>query len=307
MASAPIWPDINTPLHLLALSSPFKPAAYEAGLKMLRELAPGIKIYPLFVPEAQWSEHLAGDDLARLACLRQALRHGGTIMAIRGGFGVSRLLPLIQSELLWAQINSRRPLIMGFSDITALLNPLAQHGLVGLHGPTLNQLPELDEASLREVEQLLNGALTWPRSLAGTIVTKGKAGGPLRGGNLTMICHLLATPYAPDFNNAILFLEEVSEPLYCLDRMLTQLELSGVPKLIAGVALGDVHGYQENISPEQIEQRRQLLIERLKSWDLPFICDLPFGHACRNRLLPVGAEAAISRNTLIVGISCGQR
>jgi muramoyltetrapeptide carboxypeptidase len=306
MAASPIWPDITAPLHLLALSSPFKPAAYEAGLKLLRELAPGIEARPLFAPEAQWSAHLAGDDQARLACLRQALRQGGTIMTIRGGFGVSRLLPLIQAERLWAELSWRRPLIMGFSDISALLNPLAQHGLVGLHGPTLSQLPELDEPSLREVAQLLGGALTWPRPLSGTIVTAGNAKGPLLGGNLTMVCHLLATPYTPDFSNAILFLEEVNEPPYCLDRMLTQLELSGIPELIAGVALGDVHGYQENISPEQIEQRRHVLITRLQSWNLPFICDLPFGHARRNRLLPVGAEAAIDKNTLIVGISCGQ-
>jgi muramoyltetrapeptide carboxypeptidase len=308
MAANPIWPSINTPLHLLALSSPFKPAAYEAGLKLLRELLPDIKAQPLLAPEAQCGPpHLAGDDRARLACLRQALQQGGTIMTIRGGFGVSRLLPLIQSGLLWAEMRARRPLIMGFSDITALLNPLARHGLVGLHGPTLCQLPELDEPSLQEVRQLLSGALTWPRPLTGTAINAGGARGPLWGGNLTMVCHLLATPYAPDFNNAILFLEEVSEPPYCLDRMLTQLELSGAPKLIAGVVVGDVHGHQENISPEQIEQRRQLLIKRVQSWNLPFICDLPFGHARRNRLLPVGAEAAMDRNTLMVGISCGPR
>jgi muramoyltetrapeptide carboxypeptidase len=311
MAVTPLWPDITKPLHLLALSSPFQPDVYDAGLQRLRDLLPELIVHPLFTPEATGNgdpvfKHLAGTDQARQACLRQALNQGGTIMAIRGGFGVSRLLPLIQSEQLWAELQRKRPVILGFSDITALLNPMAQNGLVGLHGPNLSQLPHLDEASLGEVGQLLNGSLTWPRLLPGVRIVEGQCQGPLLGGNLSMLCHLLGTPYAPDFANAILFLEEVNEPLYCLDRLLTKLELAGLPQLIAGVALGDVHGHNENISQEQIEQRRQLMVSRIASWGLPFICALPFGHARHNRLLPVGALAAMDQHTLAVGISCGQ-
>jgi muramoyltetrapeptide carboxypeptidase len=192
-----------------------------------------------------------------------------------------------------------RRLLVGFSDLTCLLNALAVHGLVTVHGPMAAYLPQTDQASLEELSALLSGAPPWPARLEGRPLAAGRARGPLLGGNLTLLCHLLGTPWFPELTGAVLFLEELGEPAYRLDRCLTQLLLAGVFNRVAGVALGSLSGRSED-PPELIA----VAAERLFGLGLPVAMDLPCGHGPVNRLLPLGALAELDggMGVLTVGI-----
>jgi muramoyltetrapeptide carboxypeptidase len=279
--------------------------AYQEALLCLRSL--GVENYhQCFSPQALAQPEqvigLAGSDRERAHWLEEAAESGGLLWVVRGGFGASRLLPLLD----WSKWLQRRPCLLGFSDITVFLLHLAGLGLVSLHGPTLTQLPYLAQSSRDDLAALLAGAELWPREFSGTVVVGGQAQGPLLGGNLCMLCHLLGTPYEPRLEGAILFLEETNEEAYNLDRYLTKLELAGIPNEIAAVALGGLWGYHEKTDAAKIERRRETVLQRLSAWGKPVLADLPFGHGENNRLLPVGATAAVSDNKLTVGILCGR-
>ena len=289
-------------ITLVAPASPFNGPAFDQGLARLSAALPNIKINFLFSYAArqqgnsEFPFHLAGTDEERARFLNSALLDDKLVMMVRGGFGSSRLL----NRLDWNEIVKARPRVLGFSDFTVILNHLADAGVVGFHGPGLTQLAYVDDDTMQEVALLIQGELNWPRCLYGSGLVDGRAQGKLMGGNLAMLCHLLGTPFAPQLKQAILFLEEVNEPAYRLDRMLTKLELAGVPQTIAGVAVGSLVGCQENANDQQ--ERQQLVNMRLKSWGKPCVVNLPFGHNTCNRILPVGGWANIEDNCLQVGL-----
>ncbi len=282
---SPKWYQPGQTIGLAAPASPFGRRYFENSLKVLGEMHPGLRLRAdgsIFAADG-W---LAGSDDLRARHLMRLFgaEDVGLVWAYRGGFGSSRVLPLLDLETMAASGRC----LMGFSDITCLLAALARHGLIGLHGPTLNQLPHLDLISREDVRSIIKGAPGWPHVLRGRTVTPGKAQGPLLGGNLSLVCHLMGTPWSIPFDGAILFLEDTNEQPYRLDRLLTQLELAGVPGRIKGLALGlfGAHGY---VNPE----RDRAVEQRVREWGVPLVCGLPFGHGPRNRVLPVGAAARI--------------
>jgi muramoyltetrapeptide carboxypeptidase len=285
------------------------PQALEAGLAALAELLPGVEVAAgpeLLARQA----YLAGTDAERAAHLSRAMLAPGVgaVLAVRAGYGSSRLLPLLALEALAA--GGR--LLVGFSDLTCLLNALASRGLVTVHGPmllnlaALNQTTLLDQASRDDLAALLSGRPPWPARLSGRPLAAGRAPsparGPLMGGNLTLLCHLLGTPWFPDLSGALLCLEEVNEPAYRLDRCLTQLILAGVLDRVAGVAVGSLCAEAED--PPELTQ---VVAERLAGLGLPVVMGLPFGHGPANRPLPLGALAEIDgqAGTLTVGLDLG--
>jgi muramoyltetrapeptide carboxypeptidase len=281
-------------------------AQYHKALACLPSL--GVESYREHFTAEAFVKHgqaisLAGPDDWRARMMNEAVNNPGLVWAVRGGFGSSRLLTRIN----WRVWLGLRPCLLGFSDITALLLNLANMGLVSLHGPTLSQVPYLDQSSMEDLCRLLSGRILWPQELSGRVIEKGSAQGILMGGNLTLLCHLLGTAYEPRLEGAILFLEEANEMPYCLDRCLTKLELAGIPDKISAVALGGLWGYYEKINIDECRRRQELVCRRVRAWGKPFLADLPFGHGQSNRLLPVGAGAALEDNRLIVGISCGTK
>ena len=184
--------------------------------------------------------YLAGDDKARADDINKAFadKSVSAVHAIRGGWGSARLLPHLDFDT----IRHNPKILIGYSDITALLLSIyAKSGLVTFHGPI--GLGRWDEYSLEYYKRVLfNGeqvtyankkglsdrnALTQVEFRTQTI-TPGKARGRLLGGNLTVMTAILGSPYVPDWENTILFTEDVHEDFYRIDRMLTQLELAGV-------------------------------------------------------------------------------
>lgn len=289
-------PRAGQTLALAAPAGAVEPAALEEARRLLAELVPQMTLR-LDPPVLARADYLAGPDSERADHLARLMTDPavGAVMAARGGFGCSRLLPRLDLEALAA---SRR-LLIGFSDLTCLLLALTGRGLVTVHGPVATQLPRLERESRAELARLLRGEPLWPRELAGRPLSPGRAAGPLLGGNLTSLCHLLGTPWLPNLRGAILFLEETNEPAYRLDRLLTQLELAGVWEQVAGVAVGWL-SQGEPDPPELAEVLRR----RLAGLGRPVVTSLPFGHGPRNRLLPLGARAELdgAAGVLRVGV-----
>ncbi|MEW5724346.1 MAG: LD-carboxypeptidase, partial [Thermodesulfobacteriota bacterium] len=199
-----------------APAGPFPLDRFENGLDRLKSLGFQILVPPEILEKQGF---LAGPDRLRASILNRLLADPqvGAVIGARGGYGSMRLL----DRLDYRQAALRPKIVLGFSDLTALLLALHQKsGLVTFHGPVVTSLAEADQESVDHLARLLLGRPVFPLSLAGCrILREGRTEGRLWGGNLTLIVHLLATDWLPPFDGAVLFLEDTSEPPYRLDRL----------------------------------------------------------------------------------------
>jgi muramoyltetrapeptide carboxypeptidase len=248
--------------------------------------------------------YLAGSDRQRLADLHRLFQNPRikAILCARGGYGSTRLIPHLNLNL----IRNHPKIFVGYSDVTAL--HAAIHTLTGLitfHGPMAGPdlgRPDLPEFTLRSLLHTLTqphppGSILDPatRPLV-RILRKGRATGPLLPANLSMLVATLATPYQPDFHNRILCLEEVAEPPYRIDRMLTQLLHSGLLDQIAGIAIGRCERCTDPPTAEPDPHGTETLRvweERLRPLRKPILFGLPFGHTALNATLPWGVRAEL--------------
>lgn len=246
--------------------------------------------------------YLAGRDADRAADLDAMFRDPEVkaIHCIRGGWGAARLLPLIDFEAI-----ARHPkALIGYSDITALLLALhARTGLVTFHGPNgssewnatniewLKRVVWEGEAATFANPRVADEAIVPTRDRTRTI-TPGTARGRLLGGNLTVFTALLGSPYLPDFTDGILFLEDVEEAPYRIDRMFTQLRLAGILARVRGVVWGTCtdcdpgEGFGSLTIPD-------VLADHLKPLGVPAYYGAMFGHVSRQFTLPVGIEVEL--------------
>jgi len=238
--------------------------------------------------------YLAGDDAARLADLHAALADDevAAVHCVRGGYGSMRLLPDIDLALL----RRSRKLLIGYSDITALHALWFREGLPSLHAPMpasdlLSPGGEADRDALFAALQRGWAAgdvlLPLPDTAPG-LFHPGQAEGPLIGGNLSLVAALLGTPWAWPAQGGILFLEDVNEEPFRVDRLLTQLKLSGVLDAVAGIVLGS---FSEAAAPDAV--LRQTLLPLGK----PLLSNWPSGHGTPNRPLPLGLAARLTVST----------
>ncbi len=252
--------------------------------------------------------YLAGTDEQRAADLNAAFADDSVdaVFAMRGGYGAQRILPYLDYEAI-----QRNPKIfIGFSDITALHCAIhGRTGLVTFHGPTA--MRTWSEYTLAEMRKVLIEPSA-PVRLAGpppfdsrpgkverenriTPLVGGKARGRLVGGNLTLLSSLLGTPYQPDFAGKILFIEDVGESPYRVDRMLTHLWLAGVFEACAGVALGKF----TDAKPGGGRSRslEEIFRDRFEPLGKPAVRGLMIGHIDDIATIPVGAEAELDANS----------
>lgn len=242
--------------------------------------------------------YLAGDDKTRLTDLHEAFENKqvDAILCIRGGYGTMRILDKIDYSLI-----KRNPkTIIGYSDITALLNAIWQKtGLVTFHGVvgssafspyTKQQFVEL------LVNQSANNESIKSREDKLKIITNGEAMGQLVGGNLAMINSLLGTSFEIDFANKIAFFEDVNEAPYKIDRMLTQLLLSGSLQKASGIVLGNFKGC--DINNDDITNKNSLSLDevfndRLGDLGIPVVSGFSFGHVKDQAIFPIGIKAEL--------------
>ena len=266
---------------IVAPAGPFEREAFESGLAALQ---------PRYRVEFQAGlfqryRYLAGDDSRRLDELRGALRDPQikAVFCARGGYGAMRLLPHLEA------LRSPKPLV-GFSDITALHLWLQQQGVVSLHGPVVTQLGRQSEALRQRLFALLeSSAPASPLSGTDTYV-RGKVEGPLIGGNLSVLSRLLATPYLPPLEGAVLLLEDVGERPYRLDRMWTHLALAGVFRNVRGIVLGSFSGCDE---PDADYASAEVLRGLAEQTGLPCAAGFPIGHGELNEPVPLGVQVRL--------------
>ena len=233
---------------------------------------------------------LAGPDEHRLSSLIEAVLdpEARAVIMARGGHGLLRIASALDPELL-----RRHPKPMvGFSDGTVLLARAAQAGVAAIHGPVVTQLGRLPEADHAALFALLESAEPRPLCAGLECLRPGSATGPLLGGNLEVFSRLLGTPLLPNLDGAILFLEEVGERPYRIDRLLTHLELAGVFATVSGVVMGDLMACDEPAETRvQFPSAMAVVRERLGRLKIPVVLGAPIGHGTRNLALPYGVRA----------------
>ncbi len=242
------------------------------------------------------ASYLAADDDTRTAELEAMLRDRDVraIMLARGGYGLMRILPRLDPELLR---RDPKPII-GFSDATALLSWAYAAGVRGVHGPMVVQLGVLEPREIAYLIEMISdarvpGVRPWQLAAHG----KGRYRGPLIAGNLTMYSLLAGTPWELPVRGALAIIEEVGEKPYEIDRYLTQLALTGDLAQLAAVIVGDLTRCADPAppagSPDAPDAALQVVLERLNVAGTAVAVGAPIGHGTRNEAVPFGADAIL--------------
>ncbi|MTJ10985.1 LD-carboxypeptidase [Anabaena sp. UHCC 0204] len=287
--SAPILPPPLKPGDLLRVIAP------SGAVRELEAFNQGVEIwrshgYRVQISDRLDSRHgyLAGTDEHRRQQLAAAWHDPECrgIICARGGFGSTRIL----EDWSWPENTITPKWLIGFSDITALLWSLYNAGISGVHGPVLTTLANEPEWSIQRLLDIVEGRAIAP--LKGKGWGGGQVTGVLLPGNLTVATHLLGTPLLPNLDGVILALEDVTEPPYRIDRMLTQWRASGALSKVCAIALG---GFTKCDAPPNIPSLsiEEVLRDRLGDLGIPILSDLPFGHDSPNIALPVGVIASL--------------
>jgi muramoyltetrapeptide carboxypeptidase len=278
--------EIN--LAVMALSGLAKRGDIEHGIGLLEEEfsseEPGCRLrvvrdYLRDAPRGAQLPYLPASDEFQAKVFTEAMARDDIhyIWAARGGYGSSRWLHLVA----WDELPRRGPLLIGFSDITfihsALVNFLERPGL---HAPMAITYGNTS----RESRVLLIKAMASRvvPGLAGRAIVSGQAEGPLIGGNLSCLCHTIGTPWEPLWDGAILFLEDINEPAYRIDRMLTHLKDAGVLERISGLVLGRFAATPQKGNAGRTDvilpSPEEVIHDRLSGLSVPVVCSLPAGH-----------------------------
>lgn len=304
-------------------------AGFKRGVQRLQALGHEVE-----VDEAALASHqrFAGDDDTRLAAIARAAASGADVAMIsRGGYGLTRILPGINYKAV-AKAVERGTQFVGMSDFTAFqLALLAKTGALSWAGPSLVEgfgepivmtergraasgPDDIMEACFDDMLQGQGEGAGWQQDKIATFSVASTSAptlpedefhiknATLWGGNLAVLCTLVGTPYMPDIKGGILFLEDVAEHPYRVERMLTQLLLAGVLGKQKAVVLGQFTGYQLNAHDKGFKMAAvvQWLRSRIKA---RVLTNLPFGHMPTKVLLPVGAKVDLvnqGRDSLLV-------
>lgn len=282
------WPPPLNPGDVVAVAAPASPVArpaWEVGVRLLEDWGFRVDCGPEVFRDRPW-----GRETDRLYARRfleiWEKPEVKAVIGVRGGYGSLKLLPFLDISTFRALPKH----LVGFSDLTNLLWDLHRRaGLVTFHGPTVAHLAEATPGARASLFHWLTApaprTITFPDL---TVLLPGVGEGLLAGGNLTTLCHLLGTPFAPQLNGYILFLEDHNEALYRLDRLLHHLLLSGALAGVKGVVLGSFTG--ANFSQDNLYEVLTLALEPLQ---VPVLAGLPLGHQPDNHTLPLGVRARL--------------
>lgn len=252
--------------------------------------------------------YLAGQDKDRAADVNAMFsdKNVDAIICLRGGYGSPRILPYVD----YSAIAANPKVFMGYSDVTAILNSIyAQTGLITFHGPIAKQSftdytvenfkkvlfsPKANiELATPPVFEAMEGQAEKDNRL--TVITAGKASGRLIGGNLSLMVKLVGSPYEPDYQGKILFLEDVEEAPYRVDGMLTHLRLAGRLNKLAAVVFGKCTECTASSPPSL--SLEQVLKDRFGDLNIPVLSGVMIGHIEDMSTIPVGAMATLDTTT----------
>jgi len=273
-----------------------------------KEILPAVELYKSWGLDVQLGKNLfaesnqfAGTDEERLHDLQWAFDTNEirAVFCARGGYGTARLLD--QLDLKGMQQNPKW--LVGYSDVTALhLHLQNVLGLETIHGTMPINIHSKPVAGEQESVGSLHGLLFGdysPYDLGESINnSKQSCRGVLTGGNLSIVYSLLGSPSVPSFDNSILFLEDLDEYLYHVDRMMLNLKRNGVFNGLQAVIIGGLSDMNDNTVPYG-KTAKAIVLEHLSSYGFPVYFDFPAGHVSPNLALPFGREVTILNNKLI--------
>ena len=274
-------------IGIVAPASPFEETDFFKGICILENMG-----FRVSFPKGIFarSGYLAGSDVDRAAQVNAAFADS-TVQAIvcaRGGYGSMQILPYLNYEA----IRQHPKLLMGFSDITALLCSLYQRsGLVSCHGPVVTTLKSAGSKTLESVFNVLTlNELPTIQLERGIVLSPGKASGPVICGNLTTLCHLIGTPFQPKMDGHILIVEDTGEKPYRIDRMLTQMKLAGVFDGLSGLGIGIFENCGE------ADELFEIIARVFHPIHIPILAGFDIGHGPDNIAVPFGFEAILDAN-----------
>lgn len=248
----------------------------------------------------KYNGYLAGTDEERLDDLHKLFKNKEVraIICVRGGYGAPRMLDKIDYPL----IKANPKIFVGYSDITALqMAFLKQTGLVTFAGPMLavDLYDEVNSYTEDFFWRMLTsekkmGKVELPENENIFKLTKGSGKGVLVGGNLALIASSIGTAYLPSFKDAILFLEDVGELPYRIDRMLSQVKLSGILKEISGVILGSFTDCNEHDPMKKTLSLGEVIDGYFGSLKIPVVYNFPHGHIPEKATLPFGVRVKVN-------------
>jgi len=281
-------------IGVVAPAGPFERKFFSQGLSTLESMG-----FQIQVPDEVFEKtgYLAGDDAHRAQLVIRLFKDPAihAIVCARGGFGSLRILP----RLDFNAIRKNPKIFMGFSDITALLTAITTRtGLVSFHGPVVTTMAN----ALKNTRNALLAAISSDlpievRPTSGVVIRAGRAQGPVIGGNLTTLCHLLKTPFEARFKNHILLLEDRGEALYRIDRMLFQMKLAGCFEGVAGLVLGS---FEDCGSLNGVFK---VFEEHFQDIPVPILAGFDVGHGAQNLTLPFGVDATLDTDKQLLSFA----
>ncbi len=280
-------------VRVIAPASPFDGEALASGVEVLEGW--GFRVRMRDDITQVRSGYLAGSPRRRAEELHEAFDddEAAAVIAVRGGYGVTTALPLFDPDRL-----TRSPkALVGCSDLTALLNFAVSAGLTAIHGPMVGALGRgKDPDGAQRLQAMLTGTGR-PAPLRSALddpyawcIAPGVARGRSVGGSLSLLAATCGTPFQTDARGCVLFLEDVGERPYRIDRLLTQIEQAGLLDGVAAVVLGDMVGCDE---PGGTPTWRDAVDRVLRRHSVPVLAGLPFGHGQPNLAVPLGVDVQV--------------
>ncbi len=238
--------------------------------------------------------YLAGDDIYRADALLSAFNDPEVkaVFTTRGGYGSARLLPAFMHAR-----GCNPKILIGYSDICALMSACSVYmpQVACIHGPSVATPGFLDDSESGVVNRnrlfdiLFNEEDAYQQSIE--IICPGAFKGSVIGGNLSILTSLLGTPYMPDFDHKVLFLEDVGEKPYSIDRMLNQFAQSGKFDHIKGIVFGDLTDCTDSVN-----DLRAVIADVLVQYDFPVVCGFKAGHGMINTAFRMGQQLSVDYN-----------
>ena len=285
-------------LGVVAPAGPVMPDALERGIALLRTWGFEVRLGEHVLARRRYCAGTPEDRARDLETMMRAPDVAAVICA-RGGYGTARVLPLLEPELF----RDHPKLVCGYSDVSPLLGyVVARCGVVALHGPMVaSDLAKgvTDRTAARLCALLAAPASRWSEPVSEAL-TRGVATAPLVGGCLSSLVALLGTPYAIATAGAVLFLEDIAERPYRLDRMLTQLRLAGKLEHVAGVILGS---FAHCDGTEEGDIAAEVFREFFAGAPYPVVTGFPAGHLSENLPLTLGLPVRVDADRLSVEVA----
>jgi len=275
----------NDQIRIVSPSGSINPEFIDGAIKVLTS-------WGLQVVEGEFARteygRFAGAKEQRIADLQMALNDPNVkgILCSRGGYGISQII----DKLDFTQFAASPKWLIGFSDVTILHNTITNLGIASIHGIMAKHLTELPFGAEQVIRlrEMLFGKLPFYSIPANEFNKTGIAAGKLIGGNLSVLMGLRGSPFDLDYSNAILFIEDIAENPYHIDRMMQNLRFSGVLALLSGLIVGQFSDCDED--PLMMQTISEIILDAVKDYNYPVCFDFPAGHVDYNLPLMLGAN-----------------